>query len=345
VTDPATPVKGLNGSQPRPGARLPEGTPVPADTVMVDIASLVFEDSPRSGGEDTCHTQALAEADNTLPPIMVHRQTMRVIDGMHRVQAARLRGRKKIIAVYFDGDVEASFVKAVEANVSHGLPLSLQDRKAAAKRIMRSFPAWSDRAIAASTGLSATTIRTMRGSAPAHVTTRLGRDGRVRPLSAAEGRRRAARVLAERPDTPLRAVAHEAGVSVGTARDVRNRMRDGEGPLPPTVRLTETADAAGGGRHRAGAVPRARDARKAHGRPPALVLKALKLDPSLRYSEKGRLILRWLDAHLLDPATNWLPFADDVPPHCRYLITELATGCAQAWADLAAVLRTHTDQP
>jgi hypothetical protein len=39
---------------------------------------------------------------------------MCVMDGVHRVRAARLRGERSIEAVFFDGDAEAAFVQAVE---------------------------------------------------------------------------------------------------------------------------------------------------------------------------------------------------------------------------------------
>jgi hypothetical protein len=59
---------------------------------------------------------------------------MRVLDGMHRVRAAILRGDAVIAAVFFDGDADAGFVEAVRANISHGLPLTVADRKAAVAR-------------------------------------------------------------------------------------------------------------------------------------------------------------------------------------------------------------------
>lgn len=34
-----------------------------------------------------------------MPPIVVHRATMRVIDGMHRVRAAKLRGAAHVAAI------------------------------------------------------------------------------------------------------------------------------------------------------------------------------------------------------------------------------------------------------
>jgi hypothetical protein len=42
--------------------------------------------------------------------------------------------------VFFDGDADAGFVEAVRANISHGLPLTVADRKAAAGRILGLYP-------------------------------------------------------------------------------------------------------------------------------------------------------------------------------------------------------------
>jgi hypothetical protein len=41
----------------------------------------------------------------------------------------------------------------MKLNAAHGLPLSLADRKAAARRILGSYSDWSDRSIAAIAGI------------------------------------------------------------------------------------------------------------------------------------------------------------------------------------------------
>ncbi|MGH8879883.1 MAG: hypothetical protein ACRD0P_21450, partial [Stackebrandtia sp.] len=61
-----------------------------AHVERVRIALLRPADSPRLDGENSEHTQMLAESSEKLPPILVHRQTMRVIDGVHRLSAALL---------------------------------------------------------------------------------------------------------------------------------------------------------------------------------------------------------------------------------------------------------------
>src|SRR5690349_6262411 len=93
-------------------ARLPTGT--------VRLSSLVICDTPRRSGESLEHVRRLAESEDELPPIVVHRPTMRVIDGMHRLRAAELRGQQEIEVRFFDGDEASSFVLAVRANIAHG---------------------------------------------------------------------------------------------------------------------------------------------------------------------------------------------------------------------------------
>lgn len=161
---------------------------------FVRINELKNADSPRLCGEDLEHIRVLAEMET--PPILVHRQTMRVIDGMHRLRAAELNGRSRIEVEFFDGSEADAFVRAVEANIAHGLPLAMADRKAAALRIIRSHPDMSNREIARCVGLSDKTVAMIRRSSAdiPHSNVRKGADGRVRPLGASEGRLRAARV-------------------------------------------------------------------------------------------------------------------------------------------------------
>ena len=76
-------------------------------------------------------------------------------------------------------------------HVEHGMPLTRADRKAAAQRIVMIRPQWSDRAIAAVGGLSAKTVGAIRRRSTEEIpqsNARLGGDGRVRPLAAADGR-------------------------------------------------------------------------------------------------------------------------------------------------------------
>lgn len=313
-------------------------TGVSPDVVTVSISALRPGESPRLDGEDKVHVARLAAMEAQLPPVLVDRRNMRVIDGMHRLRAAMLQGQDTIEVRFFDGRPEDAFLCAVEANVTHGLPLSQGDRRAAAERITGSHPHLSDRTIAQLAGLSAKTVAAIRrssGSVP-QVSARVGKDGRVRPLSSVEGRYRAAELLVERPQTSLREIARGAGVSPGTVRDVRRRLERGEEPVPTRPGTAGRAGmsgsagepAVGTGVRRAGRVMR---------HTPAFVLDKLLRDPSLRHNEQGRRLLRWLQHNPAGQQERSGVIAA-VPPHCTALVAQLARQNAQMWLDFAKEL-------
>ncbi|MFI9388820.1 ParB/RepB/Spo0J family partition protein [Kutzneria sp. NPDC052558] len=296
--------------------------------MKIAIDSVLPSDSPRLDGENVEHVKVLAESAESLPPIIVHRATMRVIDGMHRLRAARMRGVDQIDVRFFNGCAEDAFVLAVETNVVHGLPLSAADRGAAVERILQTHPQWSDRAIASVTGLSAKTVGVIRRRAAVDVPqlrVRVGRDGRVRPLDCSDGRRLASELMASNPNASLRQIGKAANISIGTARDVRQRMRRGEDPVPPRQR----GGSEGGDQPR----PAVREAVRNRGE----ILHRLRNDPSLRFTEAGRALLRLLDVYSVD-ADKWLHLSDSVPPHCVGVIAEVAIECATVWQEFAEQL-------
>jgi hypothetical protein len=304
-------------------------------TEIVPIGSLVSGDSPRLNGESIDHTRLLAASGAGLPPILVHRETMRVIDGMHRLHAARLRGDKTVEVRFFEGNQDEAFIEAVRANTTHGLPLTLADREAAASRILASHPQHSDRRIALVTGLAAATVAAIRqrtGSAGHPITARIGRDGRVRPVNGARGRVAAGLALAEHPGASLREISRIAGVSPTTVRDVRERIRRGEDPAESRLehdrsrQETETARPAPDS-------PRGMK-RPAVTKDRASLMLNLRKDPSLRFTESGRALLRYLDAQAKGPKIPQ-DLLDALPPHSAYTLAALALVCADEWRDLA----------
>ena len=315
--------------------------PTERETVTVPIGTLIPGESLRSEGVARPHVAALAEVDGPLPPILVDRRTMQVVDGMHRLLAALLKGRQTIEIELFEGTPEDAFLRAVEANVVHGLPLSQADRRTAAARIIESHPHMSDRAIARASGLGAKTIATIRRSSSAAVpqlNTRVGRDGRVRPLNGVDGRRRVIAVLAEHPDASLREVARLSGVSPATVSDVRRRLAAGEIPLlsKPAEAEPSGTEADGGEGNQAGR--QGPDARKNHpGGDPVPVLEKLLRDPALRHKEDGRQLLRVLRQNAV-AAQDLLELSNAVPPHCRDLVIDLAQHYRDAWQFFAETL-------
>ncbi|MGW3421550.1 hypothetical protein [Streptomyces phaeochromogenes] len=340
----------------------PEGPPVET----VSLSALRSADSPRTRSEDPEHVRALAQLDAaSLPPIVVHRATMRVVDGTQRVGAAVLRGDEGIEARLVEGREEDMFLLAVRLNIAHGLPLSLTERRSAAERILASHPQWSDRAVAAAAGLSAATVSDLRKGAPAAVPepVSIGRDGKRRPFSSAEGRRAAGELIRQNPNTSLRQIAKRAGISLGTAFDVRARILRGEDPVPPQQRRRGAlaAEAAGkvtvvtstmrpepgtstdsGTAAAAGAVPppepqfSQRDVTK--------VMRNLVSDPSLRLTGHGRTMLRWLSSKMID-SKEWQPFVGELPSHCTETVAGLARACSESWSEFARQLEQRGEVP
>lgn len=301
-------------------------------THRVAIADLVVAGSPRLGGESSDHVRVLADSDQPLPPITVHRPTMRVLDGIHRLRAAVFLGRDEIDVTFFDGDEVEAFVVAVQANISHGLPLSLADRTAAAKRIIEYRPQWSDRRISAIAGMSARSVAQLRRQLSPEIeksVTRTGRDGRIRPVNGAAGRRRASELLRANPTASVREIARTAGISVSTASNVRARLRAGEDPVPPKLRDDRPWELETSRRRRPECqADRADD---------AALVAALKADPSLRLSVTGRTLLRCLDSSSVI-ASEAQRLADTTPAHCVAIVGELARQMGDGWHDLAARL-------
>jgi len=309
-----------------------------------EIAELGIEqvraaDSPRTAGEDAAHIRALAQTEATFPPILVHRATMRVIDGMHRLRVARIRGVSRIRVCYFDGTDDEAFVVAVKSNIAHGLPLSLRDRKAAALRILRSYPHWSDRSVAIIAGISHKTVGAIRERSTGEVpqsTTRLGQDGRTRQLASENGRLRALELIKTNPNATAEQIARQAEISLTTAKDVRRRLRSGDDPIPAKLRLSRmTPSHLKSKRNSLAASEREQRAFSAS------TVKNLWSDPSLRFTQAGRTVLRCLDLHLR-AESGWDELADKIPEHCITVMEEMAIQCADDWSRFATRIALRT---
>jgi ParB-like chromosome segregation protein Spo0J len=198
------------------GQEWPEGRVVP-------LGDLVGSYSPRDKRVDEDHVLALAEVLDRVPPVVVDKATMKVIDGVHRVEATRRMGRTEIRAVFFEGSETDALVVAVQANIRHGKPLSRGERQAAAGALLRRCPERSDRWLAEVCGLSHSTVARIRqASAALGPGTRTGRDGRRRPVDPGAGRAAIAKALAEEPGSSFRQAAEAAGVAPSTVhRTVR----------------------------------------------------------------------------------------------------------------------------
>ncbi len=104
-------------------------------TVRIPI-DRIFPDEryqPRMKGLEEKHLRLLLSSDPaTWPPLAVtpEKGGYAIIDGFHRYEAAKRLGLKEIACQI---NPSADYPEAFEANIKHGLPLSLDDRKAYAR--------------------------------------------------------------------------------------------------------------------------------------------------------------------------------------------------------------------
>lgn len=301
--------------------------------VTVPINSLVPGLPLRESGVDAAHVRLLADAAGSvrLPSILVQRRSARVIDGMHRIAAARLRNEWSINARLVDCTDEEALVLAVRSNTLHGLPLSRADRISGAKRLLAAHPDWSDRTVARVTGVGTKAVASIRNSSTGSrlAVKRLGGDGKRRPAVPGEARLRAVEYFRAHPDASLRQVARETDVSVGTAHDVREKLRRGAlhvAPIPPP-RATDPPPA-----ERPDVSPGQGTAL----RPLTWQAIAAKItgDPALRYTEGGRAFLRWMAAHSMQ-ADEWREFADAIPNRWLSDVLRIAAGMSEEWRQFA----------
>jgi len=200
------------------GSKKVEPAPIvqPMTTTKVTIDALRPAESLQSAGVNADHVQSLAQLDENLPPISVHRETMHVIDGMRRLRAATLRRVSTVDVVFFESDETAALLLAVEANTAHGLPLTLADRQTTAQRIIAVRPEMSDLAISATAGLPPKAVGVIRrrdAIVAVQTNVGIGLDGRRLMVTFPRAGRPPKQILAENPNASLHEVTEAAGIS------------------------------------------------------------------------------------------------------------------------------------
>ena len=297
----------------------------PDGVILVAVAGLSAGPAFRLDGLCADQVDRLAELGGTWPPILVRHDGF-VIDGGHRVAAARRLGLARIAATYFHGGPDEAFVEFVRRNVAHGLVLSLGERKQAATRVLQIHPTWSDRRIAELCALSPKTVGRLRLTVVAHpadmdlsdVEVREGRDHRNRPVRRGSVRGRVVEALREQPQASLRTIAAAVGVSPETVRLVRLNLAtvpDTEIAEPPTHVVVDV------------------------GEPDPTVDDSWKSDTALASSDRGGDLLAWMDTTRIDPTD--LSWADSVPLSRVYVLAEEARRRSDLWLQMARALEAR----
>jgi hypothetical protein len=136
----------------------------------------------------------------------------------------------------FTGSQAEAIAIAIQANVKHGKPLSREERRAAARILLHSFPERSDRWVGETCGLSHATVALIRrGLNISNDKVRTGRDGRRRPVDKLASQMAVARLLTDNPATTVRQIARAAGVAPSTVHRARARLQGLEVSSAPSA--------------------------------------------------------------------------------------------------------------
>lgn len=135
-------------------------TTLPLADIQIDVSL-----QPRVAGLNADHVRALQETPDTWPPLLVVRRGGQcvLLDGFHRYAAAQNLGLENVPATVIpppdDGDLATL---AFAANLAHGMPLSLADKRTRAERLLTEQSDVSNMEIARQVALSPTTIAAIR---------------------------------------------------------------------------------------------------------------------------------------------------------------------------------------
>jgi hypothetical protein len=279
------------------------------------------------------HVVNLAELDGSWPPILVGRHDTAVIDGHHRVAAARLLGHTRIAAVLFDGTADDAYVEAVRRNVLHGLPLTLAERKAAAARLLSEHPEWSDRRIAGVCGISPHTVGHLRTELPAiedGSRSRVGSDGRLRLVQPQANHQQILDAVRTSPDASLRKIARVVGTSPETVRRIRQR-RDHGSPEPTGKNVKRSRNRINGYSAKAELAPLS--SVTTLNASMAECSQRWVTDVALKSTSSGLRFATWFDGSNVD--TCWQLYVGAVPLSRVYEVADEARRRGELWLEFA----------
>lgn len=163
-------------------AREPTGNALPVAIDAIDL-----DGSPAMRAELSAEAvEQYAGMLDELPPVELMRvgRSLRVIDGRHRIAAARAGGRTEILAVIREGSERDAFVAALGANARHGVRLSGADLRVVVGAALADaeLARWADRRLARLVGCSHTIVGVIRAECRPETVDgpRVGADGKTR---------------------------------------------------------------------------------------------------------------------------------------------------------------------
>lgn len=313
---------------------------------QIRLDRIVRGEEIRSGGLDEAHVRVLVETADQWPAIVVWGEDCLLVDGAHRVEAARRLGRQYILAVPFLGRQDEAYVESIRRNVEHGLPLSVSDRRRAAVRVLAGHADWSDRRIAMMCGLSGKTVARLRRSESADsqggvvvgLERRVGRDGKARPVQSGEVRDRIKRALEENPTGSLRAIAAMAGASPETVRTVRSGMGGSEGVHAVQQERARRVVPSAADRTQAETLDYFRTIMASGSIGPSV--KTWTSDRALMTAEDKGQFAEWFAGNAV--GDDWRRYVCSIPIGRVYEVVDEARRRANAWNSFASMLESRT---
>ena len=126
----------------------------------VSVHDLIFDRTinPRLNGVDQEVVEFYAGIFNDVvwPPVLVHQPSNKLLDGWHRVEAAKRAGVYALPVQWVEAKDEDLFALAVKANLGHGVNLKKEERLKAVARLQRE--GWTNERIATFLGFSLTMV-------------------------------------------------------------------------------------------------------------------------------------------------------------------------------------------
>ena len=291
--------------------------------VKTPVQKLKVRFQYRDQGINDAHVEALAALEGEWPPILVTRDHA-VIDGAHRLCAARSIGLRYVDCIFFDGSNEGAYEEFVRRNSSNGLPLTLAERKRACLAFLEWHPEWSDRRVGRFCGLSPRTVAAYRqntsssderlSAQTAQCDIRVGRDGISRPIDSQLVARRVAEAIDSNPNGSLRSIARAANVAPETVRRAKLRMAREEAHPHSEASTTQAS----------GALPTTNGKRE------------WVKDSALISSSGTADLASWLDA--TSGCNSWMEYVSVVPLSRVYELADEARKRAVAWRSFADAL-------
>jgi ParB-like chromosome segregation protein Spo0J len=277
------------------------------------------------------HVVALAETPDAWPAIVVT-QDLAIVDGAHRVAAAKELGLQHLQAVVFVGTADDAFVEFLRLNAAHGLPLTLTERRDGVRRLLERDGRRSDRWIAELCGVSPKTAGRIRQELNSNSNderdssdvVRVGRDGRARPVRPNAIRGRIAEELERRPDASLRSIARTVGASPQTVRSVARNLRGDEPAAEPSAPIpiagfVRMLDRTG---------------------PGAPARSAVREDPAFRGEEDTATFATLFDSTAVDRGAL-LRHVECIPVSRIYEVADEARRRADSWREFAELLESR----